>query len=699
MQYIQWTRSTMDTILRILKPNGRKFRTWLWQVALLAIVYHLAARLGLSMAYLQDNTSPVWPPTGIALAALLLFGISRWPGITLGVLLGSLLTGAPFNLALGMSIGNTLEALIGAYILQRYVNFHPAMDRVQDVIGLVIVAIFSTMLSATAGASTLVLIDFASADAYGSIWITWWIGDLLGALVVATVILAWLKTEIKPGSRKKILEGTLAFVLLGIVTWYVFIYQTQTSIYHQALLYLIFPFVIWTAIRFGQRGGTTAVIMVSGIAIWATVAGLGPFSLHSKNDNLILLQTFLGVVSLTSLILAAATMERLQASRTLQQRADDLATLNESSRIFLDARNPDSIYQTICELAISHIGMDAAWIERKGTVGERHDPLASCGISNAAIQQLDLSTYMFAYSEDPEQIHVFTLDRTAPTLSSSPPPFKSLAVVPLIFSGELIGDLKLLSHKSDFFSTDRQLLLGSYANLAAVVIQNSWLFDEVRYSNRQLHGLSQRLIKAQEDERLNLSRELHDESGQLLTGLLFELGVLEQKARDPETAMKKIQDLKTTAHELQDNLHKLAVNLRPASLDHLGLVTALEQFVNEFSRQYDIRVEFETVGMQEQRLSSEAETAIYRIVQESLTNVVLHARATLVDVQISQRSDYVVATIEDNGVGFLFTTPTVEDHLGLFGMRERVEMLNGRFTIESSPGKGTTVNVEIPSNA
>ncbi len=690
----------MDTVLRIWNSNGRKFRTWLWQVVLLAIVYHLAARLGLSMAYLQDNTSPVWPPTGIAIAALLLFGVSRWPGITLGVLLGSLLTGAPFNLALGMSMGNTLEALLGVYILQRFVNFHHAMDRVQDVIGLVVVAIFSTMISATAGTSTLVLIDFAPADAYGSIWITWWIGDLLGALVVTPVILAWSKTKLNFGSRKKIFESALAFILLGIVTWYVFIYQTSASVYHQALLYLIFPFVIWTAIRFGQRGGTTAVIMVSGMAIWATVAGLGPFSLHSKNDNLILLQTFLGVVSLTSLILAAATMERIQASRALQRRADDLATLNESSRIFLDARNPGSIYQTICEMAISRIGMDAAWIERIGNVGERPDPLATCGISGTAIQQLDLSTYMLTYSEDPEQIHVFTLDGTTPTRSSShTPPFKSLAVVPLIFGGALIGDLKLLSHKSDFFSTDRQLLVGSYANLAAVVIQNSWLFDEVRYSNRQLHGLSQRLIKAQEDERLNLSRELHDESGQLLTGLLFELGVLEQKARDPETAMKKIQDLKKTAHELQDNLHQLAVNLRPASLDHLGLVTALEQFVNDFSRQYDIRVEFETVGMQEQRLSSEAETAIYRIVQESLTNVVLHARATLVDVLISQRNDYVVATIEDNGVGFLPTTPTVGDHLGLFGMRERVEMLNGRFTIESSPGKGTTVNVEIPSNA
>lgn len=689
----------MDSRRIFQVPNRRKFITWLWQVVLLAVVYHLAVRLGLSMAYLQSNTSPVWPPTGIALAALLLFGTSRWPGITLGVLLGSLLTGAPFDLALGMSIGNTLEAFLAAYILQRYVHFHPAMDRVWDVVGLVIVAIFSTMISATVGASTLVLLNLAPTEAFGSIWITWWIGDLLGALVVAPFILVWSNFEITHVDRKKFLEAALAFVLLGIVTWYVFIYPTSQSIYHQALVYLIFPFVIWTAIRFGQRGGTTAVIMVSAIAIWATVADLGPFSLHSKNDNLILLQTFLGVVSLTSLILAAATTERSRAARALQRRADDLATLNESSRIFLDENNLASIYQTICDQAISRIGLDAVWIERKEMVGEQPDPLTSSGISNAAIRQLDLATYTLTHSEDPEQIHVYALDGIAPTGNASPSPFKSLAVVPLIFSGARIGELKLLSQESDFFSTDRQLLLESYANLAAVVIQNSWLFEEVRNSNRQLHGLSQRLIKAQEDERLNLSRELHDESGQLLAGLLFELGILERNALNPEMAEEKIQELKTTAHELQDNLHKLAIDLRPASLDHLGLVTALEQFVNDFSRQYDIRVEFEAVGMQGQRLSSEVETAIYRIVQESLTNVVLHARATLVDVLISQRNDHVVATIEDNGVGFLPTTPSVEEHLGLFGMRERVEMLNGRFTIESSPGKGTTVNAEIPSGA
>jgi signal transduction histidine kinase len=325
--------------------------------------------------------------------------------------------------------------------------------------------------------------------------------------------------------------------------------------------------------------------------------------------------------------------------------------------------------------------------------------MASSGIAKPAIQNLDLTNYLLALDQEPDQLHVFALDKSPDGGNATQKAYRSLAVVPLIFSGALIGDLRLLSTEEHFFSDDHKLMLRSYANLAAVVIQNHWLFEEVHDSNRQLHGLSQRLIKAQEEERLHLSRELHDESGQLLAGLLFELGMLERNELDPENTIKKIQDLKVTAHELQENIHQLAVNLRPASLDHLGLVTALEQFVHEFSKQYEIRVEFETVGMQEVRLSNEVETTIYRIVQECLTNVALHAQASLVDVLISRRNDKVIVTIEDDGVGFLPTSPTVADQLGLFGMRERVEMLQGKFTLESSPGKGATVSAEIPRNA
>jgi signal transduction histidine kinase len=685
----------MNIPLRFQSRELKNFGAWLFQVLLLAIIYHLAARLGLSMAYLQSNTSPVWPPTGIALAALLLLGTSRWPGVTLGVLLGSLLTGASLNLAMGMAVGNTLEALTAAYILQRFLKFHPTLDRIQDVTGLVVVAVFSTMISATLGVSTLLLTDLAPRGAAGSIWVTWWIGDLLGALVATPFLLTWISNRKLLASKRTLIEGSLAFILLGAVAWYVFRYEARAGIYHQALLYLIFPFVIWTAISLGQRGGTSAVLLVSGIAIWATVEGLGPFSLPSKNDNLVLLQTFLGVLALTSLVLAAATTERSRATQALQRRADDLAVLNESSRTFLDNTDPNSIFQTICDLVVTRIGLDAAWIEQYRKADGHQQRVAINGIPQADLRQL-VAGHSIVPQDDMNEIHVFDLSAGSSDQISG---FHNLAVVPMIFSGRVIGRMSLLSRQENFFSPNRRLLLQSYANLAAVVIQNSWLFEEARDSNRQLHALSQRLIKAQEEERLNLSRELHDESGQLLTGLLFELGQLDRHSLNGEQIQSKVVTLKNMAADLQENLHRLAINLRPASLDHLGLVTALEQYVSDFKRQYDIQIEFETVGMQDRRLPSEVETAIFRVVQESLTNVVLHAGASLVDVIISQRNSDIVATIEDNGVGFVPTPPTVEDHLGLFGMRERVEMLKGRFTLESSPGKGTTVNVEIPCDA
>ncbi len=689
----------MQLLKRSSGEDSRSLASLLLKILVLAVVYHLAARLGLKMAYVQINTSPVWPPTGIALAALLIFGIKLWPGVSLGVLLGSLLTGAPLNLALGMALGNTLEALAGAYLLKRYFDFHNEIDRIQDVVGLALVSLFATTISATIGTTTLVLTGSAGLEDLGAIWPTWWIGDLLGALVVAPVLLVWAKLKSFRITNRALIEGGTLFGLLALVTWYVFSDRPSASIYHQALIYLIFPFIIWAALRLGQRGATTAVVLVSGIAIWGTVQGAGPFSLQSINDSLVLLQTFSAVVSLTALILAAATTERRRATEALRHRADELATLNESSRTFLDNSEIPNIYNVICQLAVMRLGLDATWIETDGLGNSEVHLAAAHGLPVETIPTLK-STWDHDYPlEDFQQSRVKTIDELPQSTPRSTLAHQSYASIPLIFSGKPIGALKLLSKDKQFFTQDRQLLIQSYANLAAVVIQNSWLFEEVRKSNRLLHALSQRLIQAQENERLHLSRELHDESGQLLAALMVQLGLLEREADQEGLVRKRISELKDTTNELQENLHQLAIDLRPASLDHLGLVTALEQYLNEFSKQYNIQVEFEAVGMQDERLPSDVETALFRIVQESLTNVILHAQATHVDVLLSQRSGHVAATIEDNGVGFIPTVPIYEEHLGLFGMRERVEMLGGSFTIESSPGKGTTVNAEVPSNA
>jgi signal transduction histidine kinase len=468
------------------------------------------------------------------------------------------------------------------------------------------------------------------------------------------------------------------------------------GVFHQALIYVIFPFVIWAALRFGQRGATLVIAMVSGIAIGGTAQGMGPFSMQSKNDSLVLLQTFMAVGALIALILAAATIERRKAAEALRQRADDLATLNDSSKIFLDNFEITNIFQTICRLAVKRLGLDAAWIETRGREEEGQRQSICYGISPAVLESLKDKYPETVILVNPSTPVIKELKIIPVSDGLKKPFYRAYAVFPLLFSSQLIGTLRLLSCRKDFFTTDNQILFQSYANLAAVAIQNTLLFEEVRLSNRQLHGLSQRLMKAQEDERLHLSRELHDESGQLLTALTVQLGLLERSLEQPGTLRERIEELKNTANTIQDNLHNLAVNLRPASLDHLGLVTTIKQFIDEFNRQYGIPVDFETVGMEDRRLSNELETAIFRIVQESLTNVILHAQASRVDILLSRHAHDVVLVVEDDGVGFVHGSPDLVEHLGLFGMQERIEMLGGNFLIESSPGKGTTVKAEVP---
>lgn len=661
---------------------------YLGGVILLGIIYHLAARLGLLMAHVQPNTSPVWPPTGIAIAALLLFGIKYWPGLALGVIFGYFFNNNALNIALGLAFGNTLEAVAVVYLLRKVAGFHSSLDRTQDVIALAFFGALGTTISATIGVITLLLAGNPIQPYITTIWFTWWIGDFMGALVITPLLLIWLThwpMQLKP---RQIFEGLVVLVMLLMVTAYVFTNQSVDQVTHEAMIYVIFPFVIYLALRFTQLGAVTAVALVSGIAIYGTVIGTGPLVRNSLNESLILLQTFMGVVSLTSLTLAATTNQRQKAETALQHQVEDLVRLNESSQSFLGIFETQTIYLTVCRFAVEKFGLSASWIELANGEANPETITAPFGIPESQLQQIRFKVN--AQSSHQDQGLKKRIDFQTETSAGT------VLYLPLKFAGKQIGQLALLSLNPDFFNKDREILLDSYANLAAVAIQNTWLLDQVKSGNERLHALSHRLMAVQESERLHLSRELHDESGQVISAMMVQLGTLERDAENAELVRKHAGELKRIAADVLANLHEMAVRLRPASLDHLGLVTALEQYIADFSRQQNLDVQFETVGISGTRHSLEIETAIFRVVQESLTNALLHAHASRVDVLLSQRKTMLYAIIEDNGVGFIPENVAAHSHLGLFGMRERVEMLGGKLTIESSLGKGTTIQAEVP---
>ena len=276
----------------------------------------------------------------------------------------------------------------------------------------------------------------------------------------------------------------------------------------------------------------------------------------------------------------------------------------------------------------------------------------------------------------------------------------SWLAVPLLAGSQVIG-ICLLEHGScNFFETDLRFWANTLTGQASVAMQNAWLFEQVRDNRERLQALSRRLVEVQESERHYIAQELHDEAGQALASLMVGLRLVERDSDNPEKVAARCRELKQIADGVLENLHRLAIDLRPASLDHLGLVAALRHYTERISEDQSLVVQFQTIGKIE-RMPGEVETAIYRIVQEALTNVIRHAHATHADILLERRGDQLIVVVEDDGVGFDLQAPKTGQGgrrlpLGMIGIRERADMLGGLVTIESAPGKGTTILLEVP---
>lgn len=273
---------------------------------------------------------------------------------------------------------------------------------------------------------------------------------------------------------------------------------------------------------------------------------------------------------------------------------------------------------------------------------------------------------------------------------------RSYIGAPLVTAGQVSGIINLLSENPRAFDQAALERLMAYTAPAAAAMQNAWLFDQVRSSNARLQALSRRLVEVQEGERRYIASELHDEVGQALTGLTLALQLIEKNAGNPPRVLQEVEQMYQLLENIMEDLHRLAVDLRPASLDHLGLAAALQQHVAMVSEKFGLVARFQMLGLQG-RLPEEMEIAFYRIVQEALNNVVRHSKAKCVDVILEPRQDSLVLIIEDDGVGFdPQSISSKPGRLGLFGMRERAEMLGGKLIIESCVGNGTTLVVEVP---
>ena len=284
--------------------------SYVTRVALLAAAYFIAGRIGFMVSAIDPIVSSVWPPSGIAVAAMLLMGPRFWPGITIGAFILNVSgTIAPLG-AMVIAVGNTLEALLVARLLTS-VGFRPSLERLRDVLALVVGAIASTPVSATVGVTVLALVRGHEIPDW-TIWTTWFSGDAIGIVLVTPLILIWAAGPPLRVSRRDVIEASVLGTLLiagAVVLW-----GAPVS-----YVYAIFPLTIWASLRFGVRGAAAASVVVCAIAVGYTVSGVGPFATSTPVNNLFTIQTFISVLALTNLIIAAVIAERRTAESALQR--------------------------------------------------------------------------------------------------------------------------------------------------------------------------------------------------------------------------------------------------------------------------------------------------------------------------------------------------------------------------------------------
>jgi len=319
----------MRKFLGIREPGlGRRLAV----IALLVAVSFVSAKIGLLVPIVRQRVTMLWPPAGIALAAVLLGGRWVWPGIALGSFLVSLSTHTPPLAALVIAAGNTLQALAGNWMLRR-AGFRNDLERVRDVLALALLGVaIPPVLSAVIGIGILHLTGMIPAHRVPPSMFSWWLGDVMGVLLVSPLVLTWLARPFRRPRRERVLEAfALGLCLLTVGELTLSSWSTN-PILHLPLAFTLFPFLVWGALRFGPRGAASTTFLASLIALWATGQGLAPFALGTVEEQLLYFYSYIVVAMMTSLLLAAVFAERARAEEQTREREQRLRLALEAGR-------------------------------------------------------------------------------------------------------------------------------------------------------------------------------------------------------------------------------------------------------------------------------------------------------------------------------------------------------------------------------
>jgi integral membrane sensor domain MASE1 len=285
-------------------------------------VYFLTARIGLSVSSVNTFAALIWPPTGVAIAALLVYGKELWPGVALGAFLVNLSMGAPFVGALGACIGNTAEAYLFVRILQ-HTGFSQSFGDIRAALTFVACSLFAPIVSATIGVGSLAFTGAITSSAFPATWGTWWSGDVLSALIFAPLLITWFGKGRSAIPQVSYFE-TYCMVLVAIGLSFFIFWNSYTDVMDPPFLYIVILPLFWSTLRLGPRGKTSVLFIISIISTAGTIAGKGPFANVDVISGLVSQQFFIGAMAVTFLIFASVIEERAQARNELEDYANQL---------------------------------------------------------------------------------------------------------------------------------------------------------------------------------------------------------------------------------------------------------------------------------------------------------------------------------------------------------------------------------------
>jgi len=670
---------------------------YLQRLVVVFAAYFVAGRIGLSVPFTNGNVSPVWPPSGIALAAILTWGYRVWPGITLAAFLVNFLSPIPHLAALGIAAGNTSAALVGAFLLKRIARFQ-TLRQLRDVVGLVALAgICSTTIAASVGVASLFFSGVQPWFTYASAWAVWWLGDAMGVLLMTPLILTFRQLA-RIRDKPRVIEG--AVLLAGIVFTCLFIFDNRfvTRTGEGVLAFFVFPFVVWAAIRFGISGSALASFLLAVISVWATARGSGPFIRHTPLLNAALLQVFLAVIAITGMTLAVIVIERERAERALTREHQLLEAQKRSEEALRDSQQ--RLMGIISSTMDALITVDSH--QRIVVFNKAAEQIFRCLASDAIGQPID--KFIPERFRAAHRQHIGNFGRTGVTSRSMYSP------------GTLAG---LRADREEF-------------PIEATISQ-------IEYGGEKLYTVIIRdiTVRKQTEEQLHHARKM-EAVGQLAGGVAHEfnnfLGIvmgyshlLSEHAAANETLAKSVADIKgATEHAASLTRQLLAFSrrqvLQPKVLDLNQSVAEMNPLLRRL-----IGTDIELVTLLRPELGAVRADATQ--IQQIFINLVVNARDAMpqggrvvietADVELDETyaernlgvkpGSYVMLAVTDTGQGMdaetqahifepFFTTKEQGKGtgLGLSMIHGIVQQTGGHIAVESAAGKGTTFRIYLP---